>query len=310
LEIYPSKLNGKGVQMPSNPKVSSNRAPRTIAGAATLLLCTACADPKAVQSFAAMAPPEQTAQTLTTAYVTEPVWRENTKILTNDPPQPALSQLLAIRSDQAKGFESTDTAIREYMQALGSLAADGVVQSTTHVKDLTSGLSAWQKAKPELGITTSQITLVTEVVQTVADLAENGYRDTKLSEIIGKSQQPFQELIDIQIEIVRNGIIPSMEEVGQVINDKKSAINRQSPGVRYLLGRDFNHDNTSAKNQIATANAYIKSLTAIKEAHTKLYEGRNDVLSKSMFDQIKPLAQESYKTYQDLRSEIAGSSER
>jgi hypothetical protein len=29
-----------------------------------------------------------------------------------------------------------------------------------------------------------------------------------------------------------------------------------------------------------------------------------------MFDQIKPLAQESYKTYQDLRSEIAGSSER
>ncbi|WP_322033236.1 hypothetical protein [Paraburkholderia sp. J76] len=281
-----------------------SRIERTILFGAAACLLTACADPKAVQSFATMAPPPQTAQSLTVGYVSEPTWRENVKFLTDDPPQTQLSAIVAERTEQAKGFETIDKTIREYMQALGAIASDNVVQSSVNVKQLTDGLTAWQKAEPSLGITTGQVNAVTEVIQAMADAAETGYRDEKLASILGKSQQPFVELVDIQISIVNRGIVPSLNEVNKVINDKKNAVSSQSSGVRYLITRQFDDDKRTYQAQVDAATAYVSSLNAIKEAHTKLYENRNNVLSKEAFEQIKPLVQESYKAYHDLQANV------
>jgi uncharacterized damage-inducible protein DinB len=87
-----------------------------------LVACAACTDPKAVQTFAGMAPDPSIAQGLTHIYVAEPEWRARLNQGTNVAPDPKAQAQTADRTAQAKAIVSIDTGIREYMKALGALA--------------------------------------------------------------------------------------------------------------------------------------------------------------------------------------------
>jgi hypothetical protein len=302
---------------------------------AFMVTCAACVDTTAVQTFAKMAPEPAAIQQITRDYTQELDRREDIKLLGDDPPSPNLAEEKGTREKQELGIEALDTSIREYMQALGALAAGGVVQSSANVKQLTDGLTAWQKAVPGLGITSSQITIVGDFVQSIADLTESGYRNAKLSEIIGKSESPFQQLIEIQTGIASRGITPSIIEVQNSLNDNSRVLEFISEDLqtwagwaranrvptpnyanrnptygelgaadahvaRYLLKRSLEEDQAFLATEQSAAESYAKALQAIGRAHTALYNNRKNVLTKGVVDQIRPLAQEVHKDFQDL----------
>lgn len=270
-----------------------------------LATVAACSDPKAVQTFAGMAPDPSMAQNLTRIYLAEPVWRArldqgtNVKPDLNAPPQPTQ------RTDQAKGIVSLDTGIREYMKALGALAADNVVQSSSNVGELKTGLTALQKGIPTLGITASDVTLIGEFVQAITDLAESGYRNAKLAQLIGDNDAALQRALDIQIEIVNRAIVPSINDYQSVIEDKQLFLKSQSITVHYLFDRTLSADQNNADVQLMAAQSYAKALGNIKTAHAVLYKDRNNILTKTMFEQIKGPAQEAHKAFQDYQSAAA-----
>jgi hypothetical protein len=80
-----------------------------------------------------------------------------------------------------------------------------------------------------------------------------------------------------------------------------------NPWTRYLVDRDFASDQQAADTQLAAASAYVKALTEIKAAHTALYNNRDNVLTKAMFNQLQGPAQEAYKAFQDYRAAVATS---
>jgi hypothetical protein len=261
------------------------------------MLSAACSDPKGVQTFSAMATDPSIAAGLAKSYAAEPTWNRDLHAVWNGPSQTTVLD----RNAQAKSIIGIDTAIREYMQALGALAADNVVQSSTNVNDLKTGLTAFQKTAPNL-ISTADVTLITDFVQFLADLAENAYRNAKLSQIIGQSQAPFQQILDIQIKIVQRGIVPSLNEYANGYNDAQSNLKTVSPWVKYVVNRDLTADEQAAGTQLAAATAYVKALGDIKTAHTALYDNRNNVLSGAMLAQIRVPAQDAYKAFQDYQA--------
>lgn len=254
-----------------------------------------------------MAPAPTLVQGLTQIYVAEPVWRSNVDRGTNVSPAPNAQAETTQRIVEAKGIIAIDTGIREYMQALGALAADTVVQSSSNVNDLKTGLTAFQKAMPSLGITSSDVTLISEFVQAVADLAENGYRSAKLAQLIGDNQAALQRALDIQIEIVDRAIIPTINEYKLTIDSKQRFLSRQSATVHYLFDQTLSTDQANADAQLTAAQSYVKALGDIKAAHTALYDNPNNVLTKAMFDQIKGPAQEAYKAFEDYQKAVATS---
>ena len=305
--------------------------------AASSFLCCACVDTAAVQSFSKMAPAATAPQVIASDYAQELDRREEIKLLGDASPAPNLADEDTVREKQVQGILAINGAIREYMQSLGSLAAGGIVQSAASVKQVTSGLSAWQKAMPSLGITNGQISLVGEFVQSVADLVESGYRNAKLKDIIAKSQEPFQTLISLQVQIVSEGIEPSIGEIPNVLQKDyqhvpkyigedlqtwkkqakakklkvpqsymdRSATYRalgasEAHAVQYLLRRSIDEDVARASSEERAAQAYVAALKAIAKAHTTLYEHRSDVLTKATEKQIQPLAKEAVKAFRDL----------
>lgn len=302
------------------------------------LACSGCADTTAILSFAKMAPDPTAIQSLGNAYAQELDRREEIKLLGDDAPVVDLESKDKLRASQVIGITEIDKAIREYVQALGALASGSIVQSTASVTNVTTGLTAWKTALPAAGITTADVTLIGKLVQSIADLAESGYQNAKLTQIVEKSEVPLQKLVGAQVEIVSMGIRPSIIEIQKSLKDKeelqkymgddiegwkltaqkdKSALPKtnQSRNIiytefgstdahvaRYLLTRSFEADNTVLQAQANAADAYVKALKAVAAAHTQLYKNRTHLLTKDMVNQIRPLAQESYKALQDLIS--------
>jgi hypothetical protein len=208
--------------------------------AGLLLACTACADLTGIQAFAKMAPDPTAIQGLTRIYVQEPDLREDIKLLGDDAPNPNLAEEDKSRAQQAVAIQGLNTALCEYMQALGALAGSDVVQSSSNLKEVTTGLTAVQKALPALGLTAGRISIIGDFIQSVADLAENGYRNTKLVEIISSHDAAFQQIIALQIDIVSKGIKPSIIETSLDLHANLAAPNPRTDVLKFI-GEDLDN---------------------------------------------------------------------
>jgi hypothetical protein len=193
--------------------LATHRSLKLLVSVGLFLSLAACADLKGIEAFGKMAPDPSTIEGLTKVYAQELDVREDIKLLGNDAPIPDLAAQDATRAQQARAIQAMDHALQAYMQALVALANGSIVESSTSAKNVTTGLTSLQKARPALGITNSQVSEIGSFVQSLADLAESGYRNAKLVDIIRASDPSLQELISVQTSIVTNAIMPSIEEI-------------------------------------------------------------------------------------------------
>jgi hypothetical protein len=316
-----------------------------LAGSAIVSLA-GCADLQAIQSFGKMAPDPSVIQGLTKVYAQEPDLREDIKLLRDDTPNPDLAAIDKTRAAQSLAIQKLDGTVRDYMQALVAVAGSDIAQSSSSVKDVTTGLTGLQKSMPTLGITNNQVTLIGQLVQSIADIAEAGYRNAKLVDIIKNSDAPFHELLSVQSTIVSRGIRPSIVEIQRSLDDNgDKAVNSinddlkswaaipicktpqskseatksyecrdwtpriqgqsDARAARYLVTKSLESDRATLVTELATADAYTKSLEAIGKAHSKLVLSGKNVLTKKMLQEIQPLATEVRQTYQDVQAAAA-----
>jgi hypothetical protein len=177
-----------------------------------------CADLKGIQVFGKMAPDPAAIQGLTQVYAQQLDVEEDIKLLGDYPRNPEVLTADPVRAQQARAIQQVDSALRDYMQSLAALAGADVVQSSSNVKDVTTGLTSLSKSMPTLGLSSSEITVVGQFVQSIADLIESGYRNAKLVAIIHDHDADVQTLISVQSKIVSRGIRPSIEQIQMVLN--------------------------------------------------------------------------------------------
>ncbi len=211
------------------------RAIRFLMAPIVVLSLAGCADLRGIQAFGKMAPDAATIQGLTKIYVQEPGVREDIKLLGDSAPNPELEQNGPIRAQEAHAIQAIDGSLRAYMQSLAALAGDDIVQSSSSVKGVTTGLTSLSKSIPALGITGDQITAIGHFIQSVADLIESGYRNAELVKIIRDNDKELHLLLSVQSTIVSRGINPSILEIQRSLNESAAAA-----AIKYI-DQDLGH---------------------------------------------------------------------
>jgi hypothetical protein len=189
---------------------------RFTALAAIFCFFSACAvDPSAVQSFSGLAPDQTKLDALTQAYADVPAKLIDLDVLhrLSQNEQNALIRDEATRKSQLSAIDGIHAVLVNYMKALGALASDTLVQTSTDTTTLTKGLTALQTAEPTLGITTAQITAVGDLSKLLADAATSFYREQQLSDVISRANAPFQQLVATEQQIVSRGVLPDLQNL-------------------------------------------------------------------------------------------------
>lgn len=311
---------------------------RWLIAIAIVLLTSGCAtDPSAVTSFSALAPDASKLHSLAAAYADAPNQERALDVLNYSPMSADdTAKQVKTRNDQVAQIDALHAVLVNYMQSLGALANNNLVQTGTDTKNVTDGLTALSKAMPNLGLTSGMITGVGDICTLLGDAATLAYRQEQLAAIIGKADAPFQQLIAAEKTIVTRGVVPELTNVEervkrlhQVTNalqvddaevekstSRMKDTNLPDPKLRgrgaadiaslYLMEQAITSNLAALDLQIKAANAYVTALDKISSAHTVLYKNRDNLLTKdgakSAITQLAPLAKEANTALQALKN--------
>jgi hypothetical protein len=317
---------------------------RSLIGVVIVLLVSGCAtDPGAVRSFSALAPDASKLHSLTVAYADAPIQLQELDVLNYTAMSAAeISAQVKARNAQVAQIDALHAVLVNYMQSLGALANDGLVQTSTDAKDVTDGLTALSKANASLGLTSGMITGVGKIITLLGDAATEIYRQQQLTTIIGKSEGPFQQLVAAEKAIVTEGVIKELQlvkertehgELAEVthalkVNAEAEANKSKYPkmgdtGVTalnpklqrsgaadiaslYLLRQAVTSNLSVLDSEIKAATAYATALDKISSAHTVLYNNRKNLLTKdgakAALAQLTPLVKEANAALQALKN--------
>jgi hypothetical protein len=193
-----------------------------------MLLVSACGtDPSAVQSFSQLAPDQNKLDTLTQAYADVPGKLIQLDVLHRLTPA-SLNSLFAdeqTRKEQIKAIDGIHSVVVDYMKALGALANDTLVQTSTDTATLKKGVTALQIAEPRLGITSDQVMVIGNVSRFLANAATSAYRQKNLADAIARNQAPFQKLIATENQIILRGVLPDLKNLLNRTNALNEVVN-------------------------------------------------------------------------------------
>ena len=209
-------------------KQLARQASRFAAVAVIAGFVSACAvDPSAVQSFSALAPNQGKLDVLTQAYADVPVNLLQLDVLhrLSSDRKKALTDDEVTRKAQLAAIDGIHTVLVNYMKALGALANDTLVQTSTDTATLTKGLTALQKAEPALGITSAQITAVGDLSTLLGDAVTSFYREQQLSDVIGRANAPFQQLVATEQQIISRAVLPDLRNLLDRTKDLQEVVN-------------------------------------------------------------------------------------
>jgi hypothetical protein len=275
-----------------------------------LLMLTRCVDTSAVTSFAQEAPDVSKLDALTAVYVGIPAAQIEWDLQRTMPAyeRDRKMQETTVRQQQQANLDKLHAVLVAYMKALGGLSASKLTDVSGSVKSVTDGLTSLQKAAPGLGITSAQVSSVSDLVNFIGELGISGWRQYELKGVIEKGQPLFQNLVALEIQIVQRGIIPDIQNVEAQIRENETVeltnLSHSRSDVAAVTAFDFRRNATGDLDHYETAEiaakAYVEALKALAAAHTALYEDRNELSSKTL-DQILPFLQQAETSYQDLR---------
>lgn len=307
-----------------------------------LFLVSGCADPSAVTSFSVLAPDASKLHSLTAAYADAPNQLKALDVLQNVTTMSVAETATQVkaRNDQVAQIDALHAVLVNYMQSLGALANNSLVQTSTDTKDVTDGLTALSTSLPALGLTSAMISGVGNISTLLGDAATAAYRQDQLTTIIGKSEVPFQQLIAAEKTIVTEGVIKELQnvedrtrklaevthalQVNANAEAKKSkpttimstGVDALDPKLQrsgaadiaslYLLQQAINSNLSILDLQIKAATAYVTALDKISLAHTILYKNRDNLLSregaKTALTQLTPLEKDASAALKSLKN--------
>lgn len=301
--------------------VASLGSLQSVVSVTVMLLLSACGtDPSAVQSFSQLAPDQSKVDILTQDYADVPGELIQLDVLhrLSAASVNALSADEQTCKNQIKAIDGINSVIVNYMKALGALANNTLVQTSTDTATLKTGITALQTAEPNLGITSTEITAIGDVSTFLADAATSVYRQKNLKDAIARNQAPFQKLVATEEQIISRGVLPELRNLRDRTNDLQEVVNglkvesaqqKSEANARakrdekapqsgkidvwlrgsgaadvaslLLLQRMIQSDTTTINQEIQAAKSYVKALKDIAKAHTALYDARKNVLSKA-----------------------------
>lgn len=186
--------------------------------------------------------------------------------------------------------------IEEYMEALGELAADGIVDKSKELGQLTTTLES------EVGTSPAETKAFGKIAGILTKAVSDGWRKRQLQKLIEQSNDPLQIILKSLQQIVSSGFAGDNQNEQLAMQSyyrQKIADSTDPAGIAALMEWQELRM-ASLADHTQTLQTYVSVIGEISEGHQKLYDERKDLAKAQLVKQIK----ESVKELKDLLKTI------
>jgi hypothetical protein len=248
-----------------------------LSGLCLLGLTQGCVDLKAIHDFAKISAESAEYTSLVDHYLDFPNRQKRYQ-----PPE-RYAQLEAMaqeRLTQQSALLLRHQVIEEYMEALGNLASDDIVDQSKELSNLTRTLQT------QAGTNPAETEAFGKMAEILTNAISDKWRKRQLQELIERSNGPLQTIVKSLKQIIRDGFAGDAQDEQFAIQSyyrTKIAQSTDPAGIAAL--REW----------------YVEVLNEISEGHQKLYDARKDLTAGQLLKQIKHSAKELQDLYASIK---------
>jgi hypothetical protein len=248
-------------------------------------LTQGCVNLKAIQDFANISAESAEYTDLVDNYVDFPHRQKRYQ------PENRHAQLEAMaqeRQAQKTALLLRQDVIEQYMEALGKLAADEIVDQSEELSQLTNNL------QNQAGTSPAETEAFGKIAGVLTNAIGDKWRKRQIQELIERSNGPLQTILKSLQQIVTDGFGGDDQNEQFAIQSyyrTKIAQSNDPAGIAALMEwQESREENLAAHTQ--AIQAYSALLEKISEGHQKLYDERNDLAKAELLQQIKQTVKE------------------
>lgn len=255
-------------------------------------LTQGCVNLKAVQDFANISAESAEYTSLVDNYLDFP---QRQKRYQPDNQHALLDAMAQERMTQKTELLLSYEIIQEYMEALGELAADGIVDQTKEFSQLTTALQT------QAGTSPGETEAASKIAGFLTRAITEGWRQKQIQELIKQTNGSLQDHLTMLIGIVKGYELSETIELDNIKRYYKTKIfeSKDPAGIAALKEWQKLREGASA-DRTHTIQTYASLLQKIGEGHQKLYDNRKDLDKAQIVKQIK----QSVKELKDLLKTI------
>ena len=264
-----------------------------------LFLVTAisgCASFTDVRKFASLSGNAATFDGIISGYVEAPERRKQYQ-----PPKfhPELESMKARRESQRAGLDLLQQTLADYMHGLEALASGNIRAFDKSLVDVSTSLNRASI------LDANEKQAVGALSTLLARSATALYREHEMKKLIGKANEPLQEVINATRKIVKNGVVADLRVESALIaryyDNMMLAPGNPSEPVAMALAREARAEalNRSDK-RLKSARAYDEVLSCIAAGHQYLYDNRTAIGHGETRQQLKSHVNALRSAYETL----------
>lgn len=187
--------------------------------------------------------------------------------------------------------------VREYMDALGALAADDLVVFDKQVEGLTQNISAIP------GVSKDEVETYSGLGKALSKAVTKHWRQKELRDLVGESHDVFDSAIRMLKKFVHIGPMADADEERLVANRYYEDAIRSSndSGAKIALEEWHRYRLAEIERRSKSATDYVAVLETIKRGHQRLYDERNQLDTKALAVEIREIAKQVKNLYLNVK---------
>ncbi|MCA9420738.1 MAG: hypothetical protein KC592_06960 [Nitrospira sp.] len=186
------------------------------------------------------------------------------------------------RATQKSALLLRQSIIETYMEALGRLAADEVVDNTEELANLSAALEAHAATNPQ------EAKAFKKIAGMVTTVVVKRWRQHQLRELIEQSNPPIQQILRTLHRIVSDGFGGDLQTEETAIQNYYMTLTMESqdPAGKAALAewKDFRLSQVHERSE--AVQTYGKILDNISSGHQRLFDQRQNLTKKEVLQQV------------------------
>ncbi|HBP87592.1 MAG TPA: hypothetical protein PKK23_02650 [Nitrospirales bacterium] len=186
------------------------------------------------------------------------------------------------RATQKSALLLRQSIIETYMEALGRLAADEVVDNTEELANLSAALEAHAATNPQ------EAKAFKKIAGMVTTVVVKRWRQHQLRELIEQSNPPIQQILGTLHRIVSDGFGGDLQTEETAIQNYYMTLTMESqdPAGKAALAewKDFRLSQVHERSE--AVQTYGKILDNISSGHQRLFDQRQNLTKKEVLQQV------------------------
>ncbi|MCW5782950.1 MAG: hypothetical protein KIT39_06540 [Nitrospirales bacterium] len=195
------------------------------------------------------------------------------------------------RATQKTSLLLRQSIIETYMQSLGRLAADEVVDNTQELAQLSAALESQTSTTPK------EAEAFKKIAGVVTTVAVKRWRQGQLQTLIEQANSPIQQVLESLHHIVSDGFGGDLQTEEAAIQNYYMTLTMESqdPAGKAALAEWKDLRMSQVHERSEAVNTYGKVLDQIADGHQRLFDQRQNLTKKEVLQQVE-------KSVKDLRS--------